>query len=670
VDDGGAIYVSSEPGTNLNVNNSTFDNNTAGGHGTAMYTEGIVGAFFCITVVKNNSTAPRPSVFALNGVADVVFDRVNIANNNTYAVDKISSNSTVRFVCNNFWQNSGGNFHPSSFYQQSNLNTGNDTNNILVDPLFCDFANQIYNISWLSPLDYSNNDCVTSIGAHGVACGPAPALVSPGNGTSTTDHSPFLDWTNVDSAGGLELRYLVEVDNNSDFSSVDRQASELSASNWTVTPDLANATWYWRARARNLIPLYNGSTMYQWGSWSPIWSLIVYTAGGGGCPILFTNEGSKYIQEDALLTACEASGYRDVVTDFYHVKTIPKINSNKVSFQLRETANEITYLEDLQLLTVDHNVNTKVACEVNGGIFTYLDENTSPLSAIDHNGKDWLPEVVAEDGIKFSATAPGHLVLTFPNSGGGYEINAARKLLEKPTTSPNETPVASLKVEFLNDEGEWIEIPTIPTRENDLRQIVLGAPESSNSEIVTIRLSWSRDYSTDVIRQIVPIDERPTISKMSIDNFSLFGTEANMKWGGFSEGAQLILRKGDTFEFSFEVSELSDLGMTRDYIIVATGRYEPDYLLPNTVALFNNYPNPFNPSTVISYNLPKAEHVSLEIFNVLGQSVAVLVDEKQEAGLHRVEWNSEVHGALASGLYLYRLTVGDFTETKKMMLIK
>lgn len=673
IDNGGAIYVGSEAGTSVNVNNSTFENNTAGGPGSAMYTEAIVNAFFCITVVKNNSTATRPSVFAIDGAADIVFDRVNIANNNTYAVDKISSNSTIRFVCDNFWQNTGGNFHPSSLYQQSNLNTGNDTGNIFVDPLFCDFANQIYNISWLSPLDYSNNDCVTSIGAHGVACGPAPLLVSPGNGTSTTNHSPLLDWTNVDSAGGFELRYQVEVDNNSDFSSVDRSASELTSSSWTVSPSLSDATWYWRARARNLIPLYNGSTLYQWGNWSAVWSLVVYTSGGGGgCPILFTNNGSNYIKEDALLTACEATGYKDVVIDYYHVKTVPSVNSNRVSFQLKEMADEVTYLEELQLLTVDHNVQTKVACEIKGGIFTYIEEDVSPLSAVDENGIDRLPEVMAEDGITFSSTRPGSLLLTFPNTGGGYEVNAAKKYIEKPTIPSEDPVVASLIAEYLNNNGEWIEIPAIPTRENDIRQVVLGAPEAINSETVSIRLSWSREYSTDVIRQIIPIDERPTIKSWPIGSFGISGNEASMKWTGFSESTPLVLRKGDIFDFSFDVGELNDQRTTRDYIIVAKGRYEPDEfgLLPNTIALFNNYPNPFNPSTTIAYNLPKADRVKLEIFNILGQSVVVLVDVHQEAGLHKVEWNSEAHNSLASGLYLYRLTVGDFVETKKMMLIK
>jgi hypothetical protein len=120
------------------------------------------------------------------------------------------------------------------------------------------------------------------------------------------------------------------------------------------------------------------------------------------------------------------------------------------------------------------------------------------------------------------------------------------------------------------------------------------------------------------------------------------------------------------------VGAVENEGHSRDYVIVATGRYEPDYstLLPKTVTLFNNYPNPFNPSTTISYSLPLAGKVKLEIFNVLGQSVGVLFDGQQEAGLHKVEWRADDNNSLSSGLYLYRLTVGDFVETKKMMLVK
>jgi hypothetical protein len=83
--------------------------------------------------------------------------------------------------------------------------------------------------------------------------------------------------------------------------------------------------------------------------------------------------------------------------------------------------------------------------------------------------------------------------------------------------------------------------------------------------------------------------------------------------------------------------------------------------------LDQNYPNPFNPTTQISYGLPTDGHVRLEIYNLLGQKVATLVDEYQRAGLKTLDWNA---ADLASGVYFFRLTADDFTATRKMLLMR
>jgi PKD repeat protein len=90
-------------------------------------------------------------------------------------------------------------------------------------------------------------------------------------------------------------------------------------------------------------------------------------------------------------------------------------------------------------------------------------------------------------------------------------------------------------------------------------------------------------------------------------------------------------------------------------------------LVPVEFSLSQNYPNPFNPVTEIRYGLPEDIHVCLEVFNLLGQRVITLVDEKQEAGFHRVKWDA---GDMASGVYFYRIKAGDFTATRRMVLMK
>ncbi|MCK4272804.1 T9SS type A sorting domain-containing protein [bacterium] len=89
--------------------------------------------------------------------------------------------------------------------------------------------------------------------------------------------------------------------------------------------------------------------------------------------------------------------------------------------------------------------------------------------------------------------------------------------------------------------------------------------------------------------------------------------------------------------------------------------------VPGEFALLQNYPNPFNASTVIRYQLASDEHVTLKIYNIQGQEVASLVDADQKAGMYTVNWTGK---DVSSGMYIYTLTAGDFSDTKKMVFLK
>ncbi len=104
-----------------------------------------------------------------------------------------------------------------------------------------------------------------------------------------------------------------------------------------------------------------------------------------------------------------------------------------------------------------------------------------------------------------------------------------------------------------------------------------------------------------------------------------------------------------------------------DYGTVTGVEIEHDPTVPAVYALDQNYPNPFNPTTVIEYSLPNQKPVTLKIYNVIGQEVRTLVNQVQAAGKYRVKFEG---ASVASGVYFYKLEAGEFSQVKKMLLLK
>jgi hypothetical protein len=107
-------------------------------------------------------------------------------------------------------------------------------------------------------------------------------------------------------------------------------------------------------------------------------------------------------------------------------------------------------------------------------------------------------------------------------------------------------------------------------------------------------------------------------------------------------------------------------------IITDVGDGIDEQLLPRNFTLSQNYPNPFNPSTRIDYYIPKRNRVTISIYNLIGQKVAIIVDEVKPVGRHSIIWDGRDNRSkrVASGIYFYRLQVGDRAESKKMILLK
>jgi hypothetical protein len=220
--------------------------------------------------------------------------------------------------------------------------------------------------------------------------------------------------------------------------------------------------------------------------------------------------------------------------------------------------------------------------------------------------------------------------------------------------------------------------PTAPRPQID--NFALGSEDSFATT------SWVNLYSRDLTLDGKQVTAGSTVTAHALDGDKVVGSftlKTNGQFGfmpvyadaagenaaGLNPGDEFYLVVNDVkteevFTWSnngdrIEVTQLSAAGSTHE-------------VLPSGYSLEQNYPNPFNPNTVIKFGMPVSGHARIEVFSVLGTSVTVIFDGLAPAGEHEVVWDGRDDAGMptASGVYFYRLTADNYTETRKMMLLK
>jgi photosystem II stability/assembly factor-like uncharacterized protein len=118
---------------------------------------------------------------------------------------------------------------------------------------------------------------------------------------------------------------------------------------------------------------------------------------------------------------------------------------------------------------------------------------------------------------------------------------------------------------------------------------------------------------------------------------------------------------------NYLIAGTSQHGAWRRYLPELVGIKLISNILPERFELYQNYPNPFNPKTIINFQLPMKNYVILKIYDILGREVSTLINEELKAGTYQVDWDASNY---TSGVYFYKFTSREFTETKKMILMK
>ena len=142
------------------------------------------------------------------------------------------------------------------------------------------------------------------------------------------------------------------------------------------------------------------------------------------------------------------------------------------------------------------------------------------------------------------------------------------------------------------------------------------------------------------------------------------GVNFDTQYVGTGTYQAMSLKQDDNIIRGWAVTSNGAIAMYNEQLVGVSNNQNQ---IPSNYLLLQNYPNPFNPSTKISFSLPKAGNVKLIVYDVLGREVATLVNEFTSAGIHAIDFNAT---NLSSGIYIYRIEAGNFTDTKKMILLK
>lgn len=182
---------------------------------------------------------------------------------------------------------------------------------------------------------------------------------------------------------------------------------------------------------------------------------------------------------------------------------------------------------------------------------------------------------------------------------------------------------------------------------------LLSASATSGDEEVTIR--WTTASESGIDRFDLDRDGQSIAQITAIGNS---GTAQDYSW------VDVDLENGRQYVYSlFSV----DLNGTREHLETMEATPESSPEVPWEISLSQNYPNPFNPETVISFETPMTSHVVLQVFDLNGRVVSILVDGQLQAGSHQIQFSG---AGLASGIYFYRLSTGYYVDTKKMILMR
>lgn len=410
-----------------------------------------------------------------------------------------------------------------------------------------------------------------------------------------------------------------------------------------------------------------------------------FSTNCGGCPTLAFNNGTEKADENTLLINSLSNPDVDV-TDYYLINTSDKYNNGNIEFIIHEPTEEHSWFDEIEL-KANHGEFIAVTDE---GEFVNFKETKRPYKYILNNETDITDYLEAEDG-KMYSFMPGDLLRIERKKSKTQgviqetEIMYATAIGVKP---PPGEKVAAGNIYVKNSKNK---LPNVTGEDYGLGGFYFRDNLSTVSKKIG---NLTDDDAVEIIfNNITEIDyfvltgNLKTIKAEKLELISSQKGSENLRNSLLTkDGSYAELFPGEEIRFKYNTQQNFDKKEKIKHVLKIVGRYEKeensellaskgnddgisndDEELPKENKLFDNYPNPFNPTTVIKYEIKEPMHLSLRIFDSLGRLVEVLEETTKSAGRHEVKFDGR---NLSSGFYLYQLTSDKFNFTKKMLLVK
>jgi len=199
------------------------------------------------------------------------------------------------------------------------------------------------------------------------------------------------------------------------------------------------------------------------------------------------------------------------------------------------------------------------------------------------------------------------------------------------------------------------------------RSLVMTLPEGAISGQVYIQYPPAS-------KQLTTADDITSEQRIVLSSLDEVSGEILVEWADVSEqGMQSV-------SFDAQSLDRNDVNVTvyyrifgDDQKVISSGSHQMKIkAIPDEYALHHNYPNPFNPTTTILYDVPQEGHVSMVIYDLMGREITKLMNGRMDAGYYSMQWNGKnSFGSMVSaGVYFYQIQVNGFVQTKKMLLLK